>query len=108
RNVTGVQTCALPIGSYTVTPALAEYTFAPANASVTVGPSQAGVDFTASRITYSISGTVRLGSNGLPGVNVSAGSKSAPTDANGGYQIGGLISGNYTLSASLAEYTFAP
>ena len=46
-------------GNYTVTPSLAEYTFAPSSRSVTLGPSQSGVDFTATRISYTVSGTVR-------------------------------------------------
>src|SRR5205085_4954243 len=76
--------------------------------SVTLGPSQSGVAFAATRVTYTISGTVRLGDGGLPGVTVSAGGRSAVTDAKGQYKIGGLTSGDYSVTASLAEYTFSP
>ncbi len=61
--------------------------------------------------TYSVSGTVTSGGNPLPGVTVTisgAGSGTAVTDANGNYGFGGLDSGTYTLTPSLAGYTFSP
>ena len=58
-------------------------------ALVTLGPSRSGVDFTANRITYMISGTIRDGLNGLAGVIVTAGGQSASTDSGGAYQIAG-------------------
>ena len=48
----------LVAGTYPVTPSKAEYTFDPVNKAVTVGPEQTGVNFTGTRNSYSISGTV--------------------------------------------------
>src|SRR5207248_474425 len=56
--------------------------------------------------TYTISGTVRLGNAGLAGVTLSAGGRRAVTAADGTYQIRGLTAGTYTVTPSLAEYTF--
>lgn len=58
--------------------------------------------------TYRVSGTVTEGITGLAGVLVSIGTQSATTDAAGRYTITGLVSGNYTVTAALAEYTLSP
>ncbi len=95
--------------TYTVTPALAEYTFDPANCNVTLGPSRTDVDFSATLNTYSVSGTITVGDAPLEGVSVSAGGgKSAVTGADGKYTLGGLVKGDYTVTPTLAEYTFDP
>jgi hypothetical protein len=95
---------AVPAGSYTVTAALAEYTLS--TQTVTVGPDRTGLDFTATRVTYSLGGTVRTGGIPLPGVTVSADGRSAVTGADGAYSIAGLLSGSYVVTAAAAEYTF--
>jgi len=99
----------LVAGEYTLTASLAEYTFAPATLSVTVGPSASEEDFAATQVTYSISGTATVGGAPLAGVTVDAGGgRTAVTGADGTYTIGGLVAGTYTLTASKAEYAFAP
>ena len=97
----------LVAGTYPVTPSKAEYTFDPVNKAVTVGPEQTGVNFTGTRNSYSISGTVTLSdTTDASGVKVEAGGKSVTTLADGKYTISGLVSGSYTVKASKAEYTF--
>ena len=98
-------------GSYTVTPTLAGYTFAPANQSTTIsGGNVTGINFTATSTggtTYSVSGTVT--GDVSAGVTVSVDtSHSAVTDGSGNYTISGLADGSYTVTPSLAGYTFAP
>ena len=102
----------LVAGSYTITPSASGYTFSPVNRAVTIGSANVtGQNFTgtAAAVTYSISGTVATsGSVGISGVTVSTGSASATTNASGAYTISGLANGSYTLTPSLAGYTFSP
>ncbi len=101
----------LPAGVYTVTPERAEYTFAPPNRSVQVDETRGnatGVDFVGTRHTYSISGRITGDGSNLAGVQVKAGPHSATTGADGTYVITGLFAGTYTVTPSLAEWTFTP
>lgn len=59
--------------------------------------------------SYSITGKITMqDGTALQGVTVSAGSKSATTNASGNYTISGLATGNYTATPSLSGHTFAP
>jgi PKD repeat protein len=59
--------------------------------------------------TWSVSGTVTTGTGvGISGVTVSAGTASTTTNSSGAYTLGGLANGTYTLTPSLAGYTFSP
>ncbi len=99
----------LVAGTYTVTPSRGEYTFDPENRSVTVGPDKSGVDFTATVVTYSISGTVTDSADQpLSGVTISAGDRSASTDSQGQYSITGLVADTYTVTPSRDECAFDP
>ncbi|MFN3649235.1 MAG: S8 family serine peptidase [Armatimonadota bacterium] len=102
-SITGVSA-----GTFTVTPELAEYDFSPASRSVTVGPSQDGLEFTAAVRTYTISGTVRDGKNGLSGATVTAGTHTATTGADGTYRLEGVRAGSYTVKAEKDGYEFEP
>ena len=100
-------------GSYTLTPSLAGYTFSPASATALVnGADVGGKGFMATALvapTYSISGTVSGAVQ--QGVQVSlAGTAPATTttDTSGKYSFAGLANGTYTLTPSLAGYTFSP
>ncbi len=96
-------------GTYTVSPSKDEYTFEPESQPVTVGPDKSGINFTATVITYAISGTVTdSASQALSGVTVAAGSQSATTDSQGQYSITGLVAGTYTVAPSKDEYAFDP
>ncbi len=103
----------LPNGSYTLTPSLPEYTYNPPSSVLTLGPSQSEANFSASRITYTISGTIRpeLMLEGLMGVTVSySGPQSGAVQTNyfGNYAISGLINGSYTLTPNHPDYLFSP
>ena len=103
-------------GSYTVTPSLAGYTFTPASMKITLnGANSASNNFTATvnpAPTYSIAGTVTLsGSGALAGVTMTlkgTHTTATTTDASGNYTFTGLANGSYTVSPSLAGYTFNP
>lgn len=61
--------------------------------------------------TFTISGQVTEGANGLGGVTMTlSGSQSATTttDAGGNYSFANLAGGNYVVTPSRANYTFAP
>jgi hypothetical protein len=58
--------------------------------------------------TFQVSGTARTGGTPLPGVLVSDGTRSATTDSQGRYVLGGVPTGMHTLTATRAGYTFMP
>ncbi|MBA8888706.1 hypothetical protein FHW12_002942, partial [Dokdonella fugitiva] len=59
--------------------------------------------------TWSVSGTVTTGAGvGIAGVTISTGSASTTTNSSGAYTLGSLANGTYTLTPSLAGYTFSP
>ncbi|HEY6940453.1 PKD domain-containing protein, partial [Dokdonella sp.] len=59
--------------------------------------------------TWSVSGTVTTGAGvGIAGVTIGTGTASTTTNASGAYTLGGLANGSYTLTPSLAGYTFSP
>ena len=98
-------------GAYTVTPSLGGYTFAPVNAAVTVaGASVTGKNFTATAGTgHAISGTVSgLVSAGVAVSLSGAATASTTTDAAGNYSFAGVANGSYTVTPTLAGYTFSP
>jgi hypothetical protein len=104
----------LAAGSYMVTPSLAGYIFSPASIAVTTisGGNAGANNFAAAAYaaaTSSLSGTV----SGAVAQNVTitlsgANTGTVVTDANGNYSISGLAAGSYTLTPSLAGYTFSP
>jgi hypothetical protein len=58
--------------------------------------------------TFTISGTVRLNGQGLAGVTVSDGTRSATTGSTGAYTIAGVPNGTYTVTPTRGGYTFSP
>jgi hypothetical protein len=95
-------------GSYTLTPSLAGYSFNPTNQAITISGGNATQNFTPTQNTYTISGTITLNGTGLAGVTVSSSAGSATTNGSGAYTISGVANGSYTLTPSLAGYTFNP
>lgn len=98
-------------GIYTVTPSLAGHVFTPTSIAVNVaGASVTGMSPTATAstaLTYCLSGTV----SGAVVQNVTvtlngANTGSTLTDASGNYSFCGLVSGDYTVTPSLAGYSF--
>src|SRR5439155_16054657 len=96
----------LPSGTYSVTPSRANYTFEPETVSVVLPPST-NLIFIAFP-SFTISGRVFEGSNGLSGVTVTVDTNSAVSDVNGNYTISGVRAGDYFVFASLAGYRFSP
>ena len=100
-----------PAGTYTLTPSLTGYTFSPPSRSVTVaGAAITAQDFAAIAPTYAVSGTVSGDVKGGVKLTLSDSTKSfeATTDAAGAYSIPNAPAGTYTLTPSLAGYTFTP
>jgi hypothetical protein len=98
-------------GNYTVTPSLANYTFVPSVANFTNLSANQTADFTATRNTFTISGQVTENGAALAGVTITlSGTQSATvtTDASGNYSFTIAGGGTYTVTPSLANYTFAP
>jgi ELWxxDGT repeat protein len=109
-DATGFYTISgLPTGVYTLTATRSGYQITPASRTVTVNDHLSGQDFTATLLTYTISGRVTDGAgNGVAGVTVSAGERSATTDASGFYALSGLPTGVYTLTATRSGYQITP
>ena len=98
-------------GSYTVTPSLAGHVFTPTSTVVSVGSANVtGKNATATVSTapiYCLTGSV----SGAAVQNVTitlngANTGSTLTDASGNYSFCGLVSGDYTVTPSLAGYSF--
>jgi hypothetical protein len=107
-DASGNYSVTVPNGSYVVTPAAVGVSFSPASQPVTVnGASVGGVNFTATIITYSLSGTV----NGGAGATVSL---SGPTnasvvaDASGNYTFPAVSTGSYIVTPAKAGLVFTP
>ena len=98
-------------GTYTVTPSLSGYTFTPTSKQVTISGANQTANFTAIKVTYSISGTATYNGTGLSGVTMTlsgSGTGSKTTDASGNYSFTGLSNGTYTVTPSKTGYTFTP
>ena len=94
---------AVPVGTYTMTPGAAGFTFTPANTAVTVSSAPVtNLNFTATAVTYSISGGVSGGSGATILLNGRS-SGSTVADSSGNYTVSGLIAGNYTVVPVLAH-----
>jgi hypothetical protein len=99
--------------NYTLTPSKAGYTFSPTSLTISNLASDQTANFTATLLTYSISGQVSLSTGGaLAGVTVALSgptTASATTDSQGNYSFTSIgATGNYTVTPSLNGYTFSP
>jgi hypothetical protein len=99
-------------GNYTVTPTLANYSFTPANAVFANLQANQTANFTATILTYSITGKITKSSVGLAGVTVTLTGGPGGTrtsDGSGNYSFTSLpAGGNYILTPTLASHTFTP
>lgn len=102
----------LPAGSdYTVTPSRPNYSFSPASQSFSGLAANQTATFTATLVSYTLSGKVTVGGAGLAGVTVSlAGSQTATTttDAAGNYSFTVTAEGDYMVTPSKRHYDFSP
>jgi hypothetical protein len=102
---------AIGAGNYTVSPSQTGYVFSPVSRAETVSSSSlSNVTFAATASTaptYTVSGTV-TGSVSAGVVITLNGTNggSAVTDLSGNYTFTGLVSGTYTVNASLSGYSF--
>jgi len=95
-------------GSYTVTPSKTGYSFTPANRAVTISSANVtGVSFTATAVTYSISGTITGGSGATVTLSGAA-SATATADGSGNFSFNGVANGSYTITPSVPGFTFSP
>lgn len=97
-------------GDYTVTPSLDGYGFTPAATNVTINNAdQTGKDFVSALLVYDISGAIT--GDEVEGVTVALtgdSSDSVVTGVGGTFTFADLPPGDYTLTPTLAGYTFAP
>ncbi|MCK6472077.1 MAG: Ig-like domain-containing protein [Planctomycetes bacterium] len=102
----------VPDGQWSIYGDLAGYLITPngfTNPITISGASQSGRDLIGSTSsTHKISGRVTNGVDGIQGVTVSDGTRSAKTDSIGNYAIVGVPDGSYTLTPSLSGYSFTP
>ena len=95
--------------SGTATPSKAGYTFSPASRTYTnVTSDKTGEDYTATLITYTISGTMSIGGSGLSGVAMNGLPGNPTTDASGNYSAAVDYDWSGTVTPSKAGYTFSP
>ena len=99
-------------GTYTITPSHAGYSFSPSSMNVTISNASVttGISFTATALTYGISGTLSPVVGGSGATVTLSGTASATTtsDGAGNYSFSGLANGTYTVTPSHAGYTFNP
>jgi hypothetical protein len=99
-------------GNYTVTPSKANYSFTPPSSTINGLSQNETRNFAATQNQHSISGQVTKGGSPLAGVLVTlmgGPGGTDTTDGAGNYSFSGLAAGgNYTVTPSLANNTFAP
>jgi len=102
-------------GTYTITPSMVWYRFTPPCQAVTINGSDVSkINFTftgANGAEHNISGFISVGGVAKQGIILTLSgpnSATAATDGSGYYSFPGLMTGRYTLTPSITEYTFTP
>jgi hypothetical protein len=102
-------------GNYVVAPSLANYTFTPPSQSFNNLSADQTANFSATFNTYTLSGQISAGGNGLGGVLVTLTRTGSPlnstttTDAGGNYSFTNVAAGgDYVVTPSHPNYTFTP
>jgi hypothetical protein len=99
-------------GTYLVTPSLSGYAFGPQNQGYSNLNGNPTANFTASPgASYTISGQVTLSGSGMKGTTMTlSGSQTgaSATDPSGNYSFTVQTGGTYTVTPSLAGFTFSP
>ena len=99
---------AVPNGTYTVTPIGAGFAISPLSRSITVNGANVGaVNFTATAIPYSISGTISGGAGALVTLTGPV-TASVTADASGNYSFSGITGGSYTITPANVGLVFIP
>ncbi len=99
----------------TITPELTGHSFAPANRNVSgpVTDNITGEGFSASLLTFTITGTITRDGSPVAGATVAATgghSQTVTTNSNGIYTLSGVVYGstNITITPTMAGHTFSP
>jgi Carboxypeptidase regulatory-like domain len=99
-------------GTYTITPSHAGYSFSPGSMNVTISNASVttGINFTATALTFGISGTLSPAASGSGATVTLSGAASATTTADGAgnYIFSGLSNGMYAVTPSHTGYSFSP
>jgi hypothetical protein len=98
-------------GTYTITPVKTGYTFSPASQTFTNITANQVQNFTASSISYTLTGVILCNNSILGGVTITlSGSSSGTTisDSNGEYSFTEASGGTYTITPNKTNYTFNP
>jgi subtilisin family serine protease/PKD repeat protein len=101
----------LPAGTWNLRASLAGSSFSPSGFTnpLVVSGALNGINFTTDgSTTYAISGVVTGPDSPIAGVTVTAGTSSAVTDSSGGYYIGSLVPGTYTVTPTAGSSSFTP
>jgi hypothetical protein len=100
----------LAAGTTTVSAAKFEYGVTPSGFSnpIILGPNATGINFIATPLVYSITGTVTDNGFGISGAMVTDGVRTSITTASGSFSITNLQNGTYTLSATKPGYELDP
>ena len=103
---------AVPNGSWNLLASSPGVTLTPGsfvNPVVVQSMSRGNLDFQVTAGTsYRVQGTARTGGTPLPNVEISDGTRTATTDSLGNYTLEGVPPGSWTLTPTLAGYTFVP
>ena len=95
--------------SGTVTPVLTGYTFDPLSRTYTnLTTNQTAQDYTATLLSYTVSGTVTLEAAGLAGITMAGLPGNPVTDGTGFYQATVSHGTSFTVTPTHADYTFVP
>ncbi|HEY5909399.1 MAG TPA: immunoglobulin domain-containing protein [Verrucomicrobiae bacterium] len=96
-------------GTYTVTPTQACYLFIPSSRTVSLATNITGMDFSGiANNIFALRGTVTEGAYPVAGVVLQSGDQQVTNGINGGYTFLNVCPGPYTITPSLAGYTFRP
>jgi hypothetical protein len=95
-------------GNYTVTPASPGYAVTPLSQSITVNNAAvSNVNFSATVVTYSISGTITGGAGATVSL-VGSTTTTVTADANGNYSFSNVLVGSYNIVPSMPGLVFNP
>jgi hypothetical protein len=99
---------AVPNGSYTVTPSGPGFSVSPISQNVTLsGADVSAVNFVATALTYSISGTISGGAGAT--VNLTGTANATTTaDSSGNYSFAGVTNGSYAITPAKNGLVFVP
>jgi hypothetical protein len=98
----------VPNGTYTVTPSGVGFAVSPVSQNITVSGANVGaVNFTATAIAYSITGTISGGAGAT--VNLTGAVTATTTaDSSGNYSFSGITGGSYSITPTKTGLVFTP